>query len=653
MPTRQPLCGHPLNLSPADWYGWRGLVTIRLEKLNKAACRHYMVTYTQPTKSKVRSNALSDAIRMLTKEREQTAVISGDHVRKVLKKLSKSDVGNDKYFAQRCDEADIKSWESFRSSHIGSRTAAELTVAYLAGPEPSNDIEVLIELGIRAENIWAFENDQKTFALALKNVEKISLRGIKLIDISLSEYLEISPRRFDIIYLDACAPLPNESQKTGRQLASIFRYSSLAPLGVLITNFAEPDVANEKAQLHKKFSRLIAAYLFPKPYLDVSETKPGETLFSPAEHGMWLLPEPPEAQDAGGTFDVPTFGDESGTELLVGTSSDQDEETHASEKDSSEFEIAESGSFLELVEREFSRFYGCFLTRHIVDIASIIAPSVRIYSSKLGLKLIGDTKSAIKRADLMTSWEQNHPDLEWDKMTETQKDELGIEGLALSEPTSESLLFTLAYVGLLKNKPDILLDPSHKGFFDSWAQEISGDKNLTTKQTIEAIKWFYGAKSDPKGLSQTIRDIDIFSQNSMPNFCDMATDALGFYPAFAQLAHPAHCNFSRVKRYSYVAEGKSTRMYTDVIPFDECRYVHDWLSTPNLFTKDWTDVSSQLVFRMALDAIAKSQLRYMDDFLYGCNVVGIDDACFQHGELQMRMDLSPEPITEEGESQEP
>lgn len=182
-----------------------------------------MITYTQPTKSKVRSHVLSDAIRMLTKEREQTAVIGGDHVRKVLKKLSESKVGKDSRYAQRCDEADIKSWESFRSSHIGSRTAAELTVAYLAGPEPSNDIEVLIELGVRAENIWAFENDKKTFALALKNVEKISLRGIKLIDISLGEYLEISPRRFDIVYLDACAPLPNESQKTGRQLASIFR----------------------------------------------------------------------------------------------------------------------------------------------------------------------------------------------------------------------------------------------------------------------------------------------------------------------------------------------------------------------------------------------------------------------------------------------
>lgn len=417
----------------------------------------------------------------------------------------------------------------------------------------------------------------------------------------------------------------------------------MAPLGVLITNFAEPDIANEEAQLHKKFSRLIAAYLFPKPYLDVSKTEPGDTLFNPGENGMWILPEPAEAQDADGMFDAPTFGDDSGTELTVGSSSDQDEEPDASEIDSSEFAMAASESFLELVEREFSRFYGCFLTRHIVDIASIVAPSVRIYSGKLGLTLIGDMKSAIKRADLMTSWE----DPECDEMNDIQKDELGMAGIALSEPTSESLLFTLAFVGLLKKNPDILLDPSHQGFFNSWAQEISGEKNFTAKQTIEAIKWFYGAKSYPKGLSQTIRDIDAFAQDSMPDFCDVATNALGFYSAFAQLAHPAHCNFSRVKRYSYVAEGRSTRMYTDVVPFDECRYVHDWLSTPNLFTKDWTDVSSQLVFRMALDAIAKSQLRYVHDFLYGCSVVGIDNDCFLHGELKMRIDLSPELIAEE------
>ena len=146
-----------------------------------------MTTYKQPTKNKVRSKVLTEAIRMLTENREETAAISGNHVRSVLKKLSESVVPNDRLFADACAEEDILSWEEFRSTHVGTRSPADLTVAYLAGPEPSNDISVLIELGVRPENIWAFENDKKTFALALKNVEEFSLRGIKLIGISLSE----------------------------------------------------------------------------------------------------------------------------------------------------------------------------------------------------------------------------------------------------------------------------------------------------------------------------------------------------------------------------------------------------------------------------------------------------------------------------------
>lgn len=596
-----------------------------------------MVTYRQPTKNRVRSKVLRDAIEMLTKKREETTVIRGDHVRKVLSKLSGSSVPGDRYLAESCDNGDIESWEKFRSIHVGARTAEELTVAYLAGPEPTNDIEVLIELGLRPENIWAFENDNKTFALALKDVENVSLRGIKLIDISLSEYLEISPRRFDIIYLDACAPLPNANQKTGRQLASVFRYSALAPLGVLITNFAEPDLNNHDAQLLKKYSRLVAAYLYPKPHLDVSDSESGNALFSPIEHGMLLLPEncPEISSDAS---KVP-----SSVEPLVAVApasvsmcapEDLDSTTAEAESEARE-------SFVELVEREFSRFYGCFITRHIVDIACIISPAVRIYSGKLGLKLIGDMAGAMKRADLLASPESDFEDIAWGDMTEEQEDELAVRGLALSESASESLLFTLAFAGLLHKHPDLLPDESHRGFFSSWAQELSGDKNMSALQAVDATRWFYGAKSDAKELSRTIRDIDAFVRKEMPNFCDAATDALGFYPAFAQLAHPAHCNFSSVKRYSYVADGKSTRMYTDVMPFDECRYVYDWLSTPNLFTRDWLSISSQLVFRAALDAIAKSQHHYVHDFLYGCNVVGIDYDEFSPGELHMREDLSP------------
>lgn len=42
---------------------------------------------------------------------------------------------------------------------VGCRGPGELTVVYLAVPEPANDLEILIVLGVQPENIWAFELD--------------------------------------------------------------------------------------------------------------------------------------------------------------------------------------------------------------------------------------------------------------------------------------------------------------------------------------------------------------------------------------------------------------------------------------------------------------------------------------------------------------
>lgn len=555
------------------------------------------LSYRQPTKHAVRTKALASAVKMLTKKRENTTIVSKKHVRKVLKALSASKVPGDRENSRQCRKADIKSWESFRISHIGTRTPSDLTVAYLAGPEPSNDIQILMKHGIRAENIWAFENEARTFAQALDDVERTELRGIKLIDLSLDDYLAVSPRKFDIIYLDACAPLPSHEQKTTHQLVSIFRHSALAPLGVLITNFSEPDHTAEKGHTLKKYAGLVAAYLYPKPYLDVAETPVHGATFNPAEHGMCFLDDPEEPSEA--------------------------------------------RSFIDLVEEEFSNFYGCFITRHIADIASIIAPSYRIDKTALGELLTTDRDAALRRADLLTSWGFNEDERDWDELSESERDDSGWQGQAISEPTSHSLLFTLAHIGLLAKNPRIDLGESYAKFFKSWVTQLSGMKDAMVLERVNALKWFYGLKSHGSRLNESIRNLEEFTRNSMPWFCDVPTDALGFYPAFAQLSHPSHCHFSRVQRYTYIAEGKRTRMYTDVIPFDECRYVYDWLSTPNLFTNDWRELSSQMVFRMALDGIAKSKHYFQDDFLYGCHVVGIDPHQFPTGKLSPRQDLSP------------
>jgi hypothetical protein len=124
----------------------------------------------------------------------------------------------------------------------------------------------------------------------------------------------------------------------------------------------------------------------------------------------------------------------------------------------------------------------------------------------------------------------------------------------------------------------------------------------------------------------------------MPFLCDWPTNEIGFYPCFAQMAYPAHPNIKETRRFRYVAEGKVTPMFLDVLAFDQCRYVYDWLSGMLLMTDDWFDLSSQLVFRFALDAIVKERRWFGDDFLFGCHVVG-EGTAFPGATLSARMEL--------------
>src|SRR3546814_18206157 len=77
----------------------------------------------------------------------------------------------------------------------------------------------------------------------------------------------------------------------------------------------------------------------------------------------------------------------------------------------------------------------------------------------------------------------------------------------------------------------------------------------------------------------------------------------------------------------------------DVIAFDECRYVHDWISSLHLTPEDWEDLSAQLTFRFALDGIAREKRWMGYDFLYGCHVVG-ESRKFPMSDLEPRLDLS-------------
>lgn len=550
-------------------------------------------SYNQPTKVFVRRDAIRHAVQLVTSRRHSAAVVAADHVERVKNALLKSDSPGDPAAGRACSDADIKSWRSFRDRAVGTRRPDEITVAYLAGPEPTNDLAVLLECGVRPENIWAFEVEAGAFDQGLGSLKAAGLRGVKLIPVSIEEYFIGTSRRFDIIYVDACGPLPSHEQKTIRLVANLFRHCALAPLGVLITNFSKPDIT--KGDALQNYAHLIAAYLYPKDFLD---------------------------SEAGGFTDG---ADAHGYRL----------------KDDTE----PKESFFHEVCKNFDHYYGSYITRQIIDIASLIAPAARLSTSKLFEVLFdkdfGVASARAKRFVRFAPGVFDEPDSTSTAQPADQKegddpdDDFEMDGDAITEASMFSLVWTLAACGNFDPDADNFEAPpaSVKKFLDRWLNQLCGTE--PNRKPSDIIAAYYAWRHDPDLWSAAMKEIAEYPYWKMPFLCDVPTPEIGFYPTLAQLAYPAHCNIREAKRYSYVAEGKTTKMFLDVLAFDECRYVYDWLSALHLVPDDWNDLSAQLTFRFALDAIAKEIRWYGSDYLFGCHVVG-ESADFPMSELAAR-----------------
>lgn len=587
--------------------------------------------YSQPTKNKARKLSLAHAVTLLTSRREETAIVPADYVDRVKAALLASDVQGDAIAAAACEQSDIASWQAFRANSVATRTVEELTVAYLAGPEPSNDLLALVELGVRPENIWAFEIDPQAIATGMADLKALGLRGVKFVPVSMDDYFIGTPRRFDIIYFDACGPLPSNKQKTVRLIVDIFKHGALAPLGVLISNFSRPDIS--KPHTLSDYASLVASYLFPKGFLETD----GSTIEGPLAHGY---------------------------ELRNPTNSAE--------------------CFLSKVEANFERHYGAFITRQIMDIAEIVAPTVRLNNSKLHKVLFEeDLKKATARGhrfvkfrpaafsadkeDAVDNELETNPEMDQETGHALEAEiELGdqgedgcatnieMDGDAIADPSFFSLVWTLAALGFYEIDENFEAPPaSVKTFAKAWKNQLIGSP-AGTVAIKDLIAAFYAWRHDESLWSPEMKAIGSFPyRQAMPFLCDVPSSELGFYPAFAQLAYPAHPNIREARRWRYLAEGKTTPMFLDVIAFDECRYVYDWLSAMHLVTNDWHDLSAQLTFRFALDAIVKERRWFGDDFLYGCHAVGEDDE-FPTSELSQRMDLSPgQPMNEAAGSNSP
>lgn len=525
--------------------------------------------YNQPQKKRARTLALDHAVELLTTRRENAAVVDRGYVAKVRNTLSERD-GSDATAASECTDQTVSDWEAFWISKVGIKVPGDLVVAYLAGPEPMNDFNELVRLGVHPHNIYAFESENKVFNTALESAKKSDFPLIKIIKMPIDRYFQAVPMVFDIIYFDACGPFPSTSQGTLRTIANVFRYQRLSSLGVLITNFATPDLA-APTQLDAH-SDLVAAYLYPKAMLESGDLD-------------WNLREGAAAYGK-----VPK-------------------------------EIGSEDSFFDEVQANFPIYYGQYITRQLFDLASVIVPLSRLAGTNLWSYFFNKTPAEMAA----------------ESQLQITFDEDGGGGEYVVDADMNALGWSLASLSKFADENYLKPEATSSKLTDSWRRELSGSPTVDIDTIVNAYLYMRNDRS-AKFLKPSMNELLVgynYVQN-MYMFCDFPTQELALFPIVAQFAMPYHYNVDETRRYQYVADGKSTEMFMDVIPFDTCRYIYDWLPSTELVSTSFSMKSHQLAYRFALDGLLKHTIRYNNEYVFGGHVIGVNEDGFTERLLQPR-----------------
>lgn len=192
-------------------------------------------TYNQPSKAEVRRRVLTKAVNALTQHRSGSAVLDVEHVHEVMQYglncLRNASVSVDA-------EREFEDWVAFHCQIVGARKPSELKVLLLCGPEPMNDLRVLIESGVNPHNIWAVESDAGEFRRANKQICEFGVPA-KVYNGGLAEFFDLNSQVFDIIYMDGCSALGHGSPSSLSSVLHLFQRQRLSSLGCLITTFSE------------------------------------------------------------------------------------------------------------------------------------------------------------------------------------------------------------------------------------------------------------------------------------------------------------------------------------------------------------------------------------------------------------------------------
>lgn len=571
---------------------------IRINKRAKSSQKAPSATgYSEPKKVAVRKTILTHAVEALTTARTSSAVITADFFERnwnyavnCIRESSRPDSYTE------AEEVFSGSWKSMNKSKIGKKSAKDLNVLILSGPEPLNDFGVLQELGVSPFNIWAVEADKKIYSAAIDQLRESGL-PFRIYRGSLQEFFSIVPQQFDIVYFDACGPIFSREQKTIAVLRELFLNQRLAPLSVLITNFC--GVTMNADQFEPWARRL----------------------------GCWYAPQ----------YDQPV-------------SFDEDHEIKCLTYDDG----SDKGAFVQHIKDNLEEYYSDFITSFITQFCAQLLPWWRIagLSGARGHLLADSTRVEVA----VRSSKAVPQKIDWDNFN---IQDFGHAGLSPSSyPMFWCADF--AYTKLPNGDPlkNFFYEerPFGKGptlgqiiqvislvrnYFE--AEHNRGACSQELRDVLSKFCWFD---------SEIVHKEEIHANGSTRTitpriFCDVPMPELLVDLILGQYGYPYHVNCRKQLRLKYTA--KQTPMYTDVFVVDQARYFYDFV--PALELIPHLPSQMQLLLRVCMDSIGQHLSdTNVDLFRFAhlaCwNEAGSDESDFRK---RRRIDLDARLVLDESE----
>lgn len=456
-------------------------------------------------------------------------------------------------------------WKEYADICYGGKKPEDLKVAFFCGNEPENDVNHLTRLGVRIENIYAFEYNSSLYKEAVQSLHD-TYPLLKIYKSKIEQYAELQNTKFDIIYLDFTGPLIKEY----KTVVKLLDLNALTDMSILVVNTCYPEKTDENIEF-------LANFFYYDNFFEMSVYDGKERQREEGDYWFYRC------------------------------------------EGCSEYGITDIESFKPIIEKNFEYAYSAFQSAFIIDYANRHKASYEVFKN-------ATIANRMLKTDVLKDYNKFKSDfhdvLEQEYCEDGRKlSSQQILSDGFFEKKDNGLVSRL---DAIKVSEVFVEAPYRHSIADyskiqEWSKQPEETRGEMPTEEYKEVNFKAVLNDDVKLVIDEINNW--FHGKYM--FCDTPMEHLWLELLLFQFGHPYHTNIGNHKRYSYTA--KQRKMCIDIVTLDKCRALYDWMPMLEYFIHDMKNHDRQMITRMCIDAIEKQLLHIVDEVYYGAALVGINE----------------------------